>query len=347
MINTTSQVNAEKEAAFYEKDFKFSYSSMNTLLTAPAAFYSDYVLNNRVELHHKYLLEGTMIHFLVLENQGFDDNFILSSDNLPSPNNMLIADAMYKVALEKKDFDIHQAQLVDFSTEILEMLLEISLHQNLKDTKDGKGDDKRIAKITEPKTTSYFNFLKTRNGRTIIDSALLDKCTRRADVVKEDPEMRELLGMDLVSDGRTYGVYNELSIDMPLPNMPFGLKGILDNMVIDVKKKVVRINDFKTTGKSLTGFEISVEYWRYWLQGAVYKKLVEHYLKAILTDAWTIELRFIVFDTHNQLYAFLVTPETMVEWTERYENLLKEVEYHYTARDFQLPYAFAKKEVTL
>ena len=344
MIQTVNQDNALAEAAFYEEPFKFSYSSMNTLLTAPGAFYSDYILKKREDLHQKYLIEGTIIHFLVLENQGFDRNFILMPGNMPSPNNMIIADAIYKLFVEKEDATL---QMIDFSTEILDMLVDMNLHQSLKDTKDGKGDDKRIAKIVDTKTEEYFNFLSTKNGRTIIDSAVLDKCTRRADIVKEDPEMRELLGMDLNSDGVDYGVYNELPLDMSLKDMPFGLKGILDNMVIDVKKKLVRINDFKTTGKNLTKFTESIEYWNYWLQAAVYYTLVKEYLKGVLKEGWTIEFRFIVFDVHNQMYAFEVTPGTMAEWIENFEVVKKEALYHYESRDYVLPYDFAQGNIKL
>ena len=34
------------EAAFYDKPFKFSYSSMNKVLTSPGIFYKEYVLKN-------------------------------------------------------------------------------------------------------------------------------------------------------------------------------------------------------------------------------------------------------------------------------------------------------------
>jgi hypothetical protein len=345
MIQTKELDTNLLEAEFYNKPFKFSYSSLNKLLTAPTIFYKDYVLKQREETHAKHLLAGTIIHYLVLENQGFDDQFIVSSEDLPSPTNMTVADEMFKLYLELDDENL---QLCDFEDQILEQLKAINKHQSLKDTKDGTGDGKRMAKIVEPKTEAYFTFLKDKQGRTIIDSALLDKSTRRADIVKTDSHTRELLGLDIVSDGKTFGVYNELELTCDAEeNMPFGFKGILDNMVIDVHNKTVRINDFKTTGKPLMQFEESVDYWNYWLQAAMYMKLVRNYLKKVLTDEWSIEFRFIVFDKHDHLYAFPVSPETMEAWEVKLQDAVKEAQYHYESKDFTLPYNYAQGNVKL
>jgi hypothetical protein len=333
------------EAAFYDKPFKFSYSSMNKVLTSPGIFYKEYVLKEREIQYGKHLLEGTVIHYLVLENQGFDDKFLVLSDNLPSDTNRLVADYCFEIYKEKDDDTL---VLTDFVTEILDKLLEINKHQSLKDTKDGLGDDKRIAKIADQRTLDYFEFLKKKAGRIIIDSALLDKCTRRADIVKANTQMRDLLGLDLESDGRTYGVYNELDIDIDAKEgESFGYKGILDNMVVDVRNKTIRINDFKTTGKSLTDFSEAVEYWNYWLQAAMYVKLVRSFLSSVIQKDWTIEFRFIVFDKYDQLYAFQVTDETLNSWVEKMKVAEKEAEYHYVSKDFTLPYEYAQGDVKL
>ena len=333
------------EAAFYEKAFQFSYSSMNKVLTSPGIFYREYVLKDREIQYGKHLLEGIIIHYLVLENKGFDDKFLVLSDNLPSDTNRAVADYCFEMYKQKDDTTLI---LSDFRDEILEHLVEINKHQSLKDTKDGLGDDKRIAKIADQRTLDYFEFLKKKEGRTIIDSALLDKCTRRADIVKANTQMRELLGLDLVSDGRTYGVYNELDLDIKaVEGEHFGYKGIIDNLVVDVQNKTIRINDFKTTGKSLTNFEEAVEYWNYWLQAAMYVKLVKSFLSAVIDEHWTIEFRFIVFDKYDQLYAFPVTAETLQAWVEKMKVVEKEAEYHYVSKDFTLPYEYAQGEVKL
>jgi len=340
MINTKNTDSNLLEATFYENPFKFSYSSLNTLITSPQAFYNEYVLLNKTDEHKKYLLEGTLIHYLVLEHEGFDDKFIISPLNLPGENNIIIVERIFnEYYLTKNDTTL---KLSDFSNQIDSILTDINLHQSVKD------DTKRLAKIIEPKTELYFEFLKNKGSKTIIDASLLDLCTKRADVIKTNPNIRELLGMDLISDGINYGVYNEQPIAIETDGShPFGLKGILDNLVVDVKKKLIRINDFKTTGKSLHQFNESVEFWNYWLQAVIQIKLVKHFLKDVIDDSWSIEFRFIVFDKYNQLYPFPISDESLKLWNDKLIIVLKQAKYHYEHRDFTLPYDFALGNVKL
>lgn len=354
MIKTVTE-NNQKEAEFYSNPFSFSFSSLNTLVTAPKAFYKEYVLKEKEDEFKKYLLEGTLIHYLVLENINFDDKFIVATDDLPSENNVLIAERIFNTLYPNKLKEaIEEATILgtvpptelylkDFANEIDLILTEINLHQTIKD------GVKRLAKVIEPKAEAYFNFLKTKNNRTIIDSAMLDKCTKRAGIIKNNSQMRELLGLDIHADGKTFGVYNELHIEIPAEELklPFGFKGIIDNVVIDVKNKLVRINDFKTTGKSLTEFPDTVKFWNYWIQAVMYTKLINKFFNKILTDSWTIEFRFLVFDKYDQLYPFLVSTETLNNWTIDFENTIKEALYHYNFKDFSLPYNYALGNVKL
>lgn len=342
MIDTSVTVEKELlEAEFYNKSFKFSPTSMNKLLTSPASFYKEYILKEREDEFKKYLVEGTLIHFLILDGQSFDEKFMVMPESMPSANSIGVVERIFKDNTEKILAD-PTLQLVDFEDEVDDLLTEIKLHQNVKDKA------KRVAKIVEPKAEEYFNFLRVKDRKTIIDSALLDKCTRRAEIVKSNPQMCELLGLNLESDGKTYGIYNELKLYMdPENDNPFGYMGILDNMVVDVVNKVVRINDFKTTGKTLVDFDQSVEFWNYWLQPIVYLKLVKNYLKEVIDDSWQFEFRFIVFDKYDQLYAFEISDDTMNDWQTKFKNSEKQALYHYDSHEFNLPYDFALGNVKL
>ncbi len=333
------------EAAFYSKPFYFSYSSLNRLLRAPKLFYKEYIMQEKEPSLEKHLLEGTLTHYLLLDNrEEFDAKFLVLSENLPSENSLGVITRIFdmhkqKVAEDPKmNFD---KTLKDYATEIDEILTEINLHQSVKDI------EKRLAKIIEPKSEDYFEYLKKKENREIIDSAMLDRCSLAADTIKLDEKVRELLGMDRENDTTNFGIYNEMEIRMSLPDFPFGLKGIIDNMTVDVKAKLVRINDFKTSGKDLADFPDSVEYWNYWLQAVVYMVLVTDFLKEVIDDTWRIEINFIVCDKNNQIYAFPVSGQTLGEWIQRYNEVLKQAQYHYESKDYTLPYKFAKGEVVL
>lgn len=342
MLKTIDVAQADLEAEFYSKPFYFSYSSSRKLLEAPRNFYKEYVLGQRDDKRASYLIEGTVIHYLLLDGLNFDDKFIVSPEGIPSGGG---ADAVVKVfEIWKERGADPDLELIDFPDAILEALLEINLHQSLTDDKKAPfktGDEKRVEKILESKYINYFNFLvQSQDGREIVDSGTLDRCSRRAELLKDHAQVRELLGMDRESDQVNFQVYNEMPWKIELADKPFGLKGVLDNMTVDVANKTVRINDLKTTGKSVTYFPESVETWDYWLQAAFYLTLAMDFLKDVLDDTWKIEVRFIVIDKFNQIYPWAVSNSSLTIWVAKMWEKMKEVEYHYTNKDYSLPYEF-------
>ena len=343
MINTLA-VSPEahvKEELFFGKEFNFSYSSLKRLVEAPSLFYKEYVLREKEVSYDKYLLEGVLIHWLLLDGLNFEEKFVVAPDDLPSANSMKVIDAVFKIYQEKilEDPTLNDLELFDFEDEILEILEELNLHQKV-------GEEKRAAKVADLKGIGFFNHLKSRGKRIIIDSKMLDECTRRADILKDDPDITKLLGMDK-DQNEKFGVYNEIDLNCSLKDMPFGLRGILDNLVVDVENKSIVINDFKTTGKSLVHFQDSVEYWLYWLQAAIYKRLAMNFLKDVINDEWSIDFNFIVFDSYNQYYAYPVSYDTMLLWDEMLEGKLSAAEYHYNNRMFDLPFEFVAGNVYL
>lgn len=352
MISTTGEADKELlEAAFYAQPFHFSYSSLNRLLAAPNIFYTEYILKQRPIQTGKHLVAGTLVHFLLLEGNNFDDHFIITPESLPSENSQKVAYEVIKAYERrvKEEPDRIDLDLCDFPQDIIAALLEMNLHQNLKDTKDGKGDDKRVAKIVEPRTIAFFEYLKVKDTKEIIDSETLERAALAVEKIKANTHIMDLLGMNRESDGNTFNAYNEIKLDMDLPGQKFGLKGIVDNMTIDVKKKLICINDFKTSGKSLADFPDTVEYWKYWLQTAVYYKLAKHFFKDVMKDdpEWKIEFRFVVFDKYDHLYAYEVTPVTLGKWLTLYDDVITAAKYHYESKEFTLPYDFAMGNIKL
>jgi hypothetical protein len=340
MIRTNNEVdNNLLEAEYFAKDIKLSYSSLNKLMNAPSIFYKEYILKDREDSIAKYLLEGILIHYLVLDGLDFDSKFILMPDSLPSENSVSIIKDVYKIYQEE---DNAGATLDDYGPAVLQILTDKNLHSRIKD------DTKRIAKVVDQNGRDYFEFLKKQNGRTIIDSKLLDKCTKRAEIIKGNDKIREVLGLDLIHDGTKIGVYNEIELDGPCDaTIVFGLKGIIDNLVVDVVNQVVTINDFKTTSRMLEKFPESVENYRYWLQACIYMKLVHHFLSDVPINKWTFKFNFIVFDRYDQLYTFPVSSSTLSEWNKRTDEVLKAAVYHLTEKEFDLPFKFAKDLVSL
>ena len=152
LIDITSQEIKD----FYEKKFYFSYSSLNKLLFSPTIFYKHYVLHQREDSTAQHLIEGSLLHCLLLEPQNFLDNFIILPGSVPSGNNKQIVDEMFKL-YESRNND--SLEFEDFEDDILEYLLSINLHQSL------KTDEKRLDKVVTPDNQSYFSFLKKKGNK--------------------------------------------------------------------------------------------------------------------------------------------------------------------------------------
>ena len=168
-------------------------------------------------------------------------------------------------------------------------------------------------------------------------------------MLKSNKDVRALLYLDKEISDDHITVFNELPLKHNVNNLPFGYKGILDNVVIDTESKTIFINDLKTTGKGLLDFPDTVKYYKYWIQASMYYYLIyEEYIKD-KPDAkdWNIVITFIVVDKYNQIYPFQVSQESLEVWLKDFDKIIDIVKYHYENKDFTLPYELAVGNVKL
>lgn len=324
---------------FYRNPLYLSYSALKLLIWSPAAYKKKYIDKVYEEKMDKFLINGKVIHCLLLNNHMFEDLFVISPTSVPTGNTKYVVDKVFAHHMENS-YD--QAGLADYGTKIIEILADINLHQSL------KTDEQRIAKIITEETQHYFNFLITKGSRDIIDQETYDACVASADMIKANEVISSLMGLNVTDFDTSIEIINEEELRLELNGKyPFGLKGILDNLVIDHTSKTIRINDVKTTGKSLEDFSESVEFYKYWLQGAIYVSLVLVHWKELIDKGYKVELRFIVIDSNQQVYPFKVKPLTLESWFIKLKEVLELASFHYTNRSFTLPKAFALGEVEL
>jgi hypothetical protein len=335
MIQTKEEINVlALEEEFYSKPFNLSYSGLNRLLFSPKLFYSHYVLQQKEEKLDSYLLEGKVIHCLLLDSDNFNKQFVVSPLSLPSDNPKLVVDKVFRYAQEINSLD---QDLRSFEAVILDILKEINLHQSL------KTDEQRVDKMVTDQTVSYFDFLKQKGSKDVIDTEMYNRCLESVQVLRQNPEVVKVLDL-YGNSGST--VYSEHQIQIDLPGYPFGLKGIIDNLVVNESNKTIVINDLKTTGKTVAEFAETVDYYNYWLQAAIYKKLVM--MNFAVDGTWKVEFNFIVIDKYKQTYVFPVSDETMNKWyLTGLSNALAKAKYHYEKREFSLPYDMVVTKVVL
>jgi hypothetical protein len=322
-------------AEFYSKPFNLSYSGLNKLLYSPSLFYRHYILQQREDKLESYLIDGKVIHCLLLDNGSFDTQFMLSPSTLPTGNTKLVVDRVF--ARHEKDSG---KGLFSYKDEIIAILKEINLHQAL------KTDVQRVEKIINEQTHSYWEFLQIRGSKDIIDDETLARCNEAVAILRLNPQVCELLGL-LTNEMQDVEIFNEIFLTAET-DKSFGLKGFVDNIKLDRDKKIIFINDLKTTGKTISDFQETIEFYNYWAQAAIYYRLVCYLYNQLLEDpSWKVVFNFIVIDKYNQVYPFEVSQATMNAWLIKLESNLNEAEWHYTNRNYTLPYQFATGKVIL
>lgn len=328
------------EKDFYSKKFEFSYSSLNKLMWNPAVFHQLYVLGMKEEKTESYLVNGKIIHALLLEPEKFNDLFIVSPSKLPGDSSRSVIDRLFAHHIELAKHGDERTSLVEFRDAVIDILKDINLHQSL------KTDQQRIDKVFTPEAVEYWNFLKTKGNKTLIDQETYDYCNNAVEIVKTNKEVCKLIGCNL-NEFENKEVFNEIKLSCNVNGRQFGMKGIIDNLVVDHDEKIVYINDVKTTSKDLKDFPETIEFYSYWMQAAIYTSLVVANHPQLINDGYDIKFNFVVIDKMYNVYAFPVSNNTLGSWLNRVEECLHKADWHYTSNEFNLPYDFAQGLVTL
>ncbi len=323
----------QKEEEFYAKEFNFSYSSLNRLLFSPSLFYKDYILQDREIRTDKHLIEGKLVHCLLFEPENFEKKFNLVPGKTPSDNIRKVLKDMSMVTdaptLEECDEFI-----------ITDSLSSLNLYQSL------KTDESRIAKIRTPDNEVYWKFL-SKSNIDIIDQDTYSKCLENVDTIKENKDVMKLFEQEQTDfDLDPITSYKEKYLKSELQNLDFGLHGYIDYFKVDTENKTAVISDLKTTSKSITDFRETVDFYNYWLQAAIYMKLVYDFLGDD-KDSYRIDFNFIVIDKYNQVYVFEVGENSINTWADGLGGVLKTAEFHYKSRNYSLPMDFLVNKVKL
>ena len=324
----------KKEEEFYaDKDFCFSYSSLNKLLFTPSLFYKDYILQDREIRTDKHLIEGKALHCLMFEPEQFTSKFNIVPGKLPSDN-------IRKVL---KDMSLYtDAETLDSCEDfvILDSLKNLNLYQSL------KADESRIAKIRTEDNEPYWKFVGNSNV-DVVDQDTLVRCTERVEILKENKDVMSLFSEVTTDfDLDPIETFSEKYLKSELKGLDFGLHGFIDYYKVDSDKKQVTICDLKTTGKTVSDFKDTVDFYNYWLQASIYMKLVYDTLGDD-ADNYELIFKFVVIDTYDQVYVFDVSRETMGAWADGLGGAIKTAEFHYKSRNYSLPVEFLSKKVTL
>ena len=325
--------NLEKEEIFYaKKNFCFSYSSLNKLLFSPSLFYKEYILFDREVRTDTHLVEGKLVHCLLFEPEKVEEKFNVVPGKAPSDN--------IKKVMKDMSLYTDAETLADCSDQALESLKTLNLFQSL------KTDEQRIKKVITEDNQPYWKFLSNTNV-DVVDQDTMNKCAAKVETLKANKDVMALFEQqetDFELD--PIETHAEKYLKSELLEKNFGLHGYVDFYKIDHDKKLVTICDLKTTGKTISDFKETVDFYKYWLQAAIYCKLVYDTLGE-KAEEYTIQFKFVVIDKYQQVYVFDVTKETLAGWAAGLAGVISVASHHYNEKNYQLPYDFLVGSIKL
>ena len=98
--------------------------------------------------------------------------------------------------------------------------------------------------------------------------------------------------------------------------------------------------------KTIADFAETVDFYNYWLQAAMYCKLVYENLPEERDD-YKISFKFVVIDKYDQVYVFDVADQTLDVWMENLISTINIASYHFSNKNYSLPYQFLQGKVVL
>jgi len=224
---------------------------------------------------------------------------------------------------------------------ILDSLKSMNLYQSL------KADEARLNKIRTEEAEMYWKFLNNKD-KDVIDRDTFDRVGVSINYLKNNEEVLDILVNDAPTDFDLDPVtyYKEQYLKSELVDCDFGLHGYVDFYKVDTDKKEVTIVDLKTTGKTVADFKETIDFYNYWLQAAIYMKLVYDSLGDD-RDEYKIQFKFIVIDKYYQVYVFDVTEQTINDWADGFAGVLNVAKFHYNSRNYSLPMDMLVNKVKL
>jgi len=332
------------EDEFFSQPFIMSYSGLNKLMFSPALFYNHYILKQRDDVVEKPMVEGKLLHCLLLNPEEFDKEFVLMSSAMPSENPRKILDRLYKHLNEAYpeitglDTLEYLSKLGNVENAILDLLKDHNLYQSL------KTDQQRLDKMFTEVNIKYLDYLYQSKKKTVVDQEMYDFAKGVVEKIKSDSKINALMGAYQDSLEVNTKVFNELDlVMMEFDEYSFGIRGIIDNLVVDHDSKVIRVNDLKKSGKSISTFKDSIEYFGYWMQAALYVRLINNIKSTTFGVDYPVEFRFIVVDPYMQIAPIKINEQTIEEWSIKLDDMLNKAEFHLNKKDFSLPYEFLQE----
>lgn len=273
-------------------------SMIKLFATDPVLFYDQFVLGNKKKDKKSVsLIIGDIVDFYILDCLGddlefenrFDEKFSLFNGTKGSGQVFILADELYDLTLQDtNDEGIVTTELEDRLKEALSRVQRAGKYK-------GATVEKAFKDFSD-NGYEYFNQLVTNIGKTVVETSLLDKAKKVAQLILNDKFTSNLFA----GSNEEIEYFPKFAIEwkyIVAEDTIIDCKSEIDMLLIDHSKLAIYPKDLKTTYDN-ENFEYGYTKYRYDLQAAFYHLAVKYW--AIQNDMSQYKIKpmeFIVADT--------------------------------------------------
>ena len=246
----------------YREIVALNQSTLKKILISPKEYLKS--VNQMETSTGEHFVFGTVVDLMLTSNkEEFDEKFIVLPNKISISDTVkTIVDGINRDLIEK---NINVDTLYDdaCSNIILQNCQYLNYQANWK-------ADTRVNKIQEL-GDNYFKFLKKANNRQVVNEDDYNKAVLCVSALKQDPYTKPYVDSRMYKDKDTDDVEFKNKVVVQFNYMDLEFKGELDRVVINHTKKLIIPIDFKTTSKSILGFNYDFWKYRYDFQAATYR----------------------------------------------------------------------------
>jgi hypothetical protein len=244
----------------YREINALNQSILKKILQSPQAFLAARnKQEKREESIEEHFIFGSILDLMLTgTKQEFDGKYAVVDDSIKCTDSIkLVVDSIIEEA-NNLGTDLTDVTL----DSIKDVILQHCKYTNYSATWK---DETRVNKIIEL-GTKYFEEVKCTIGKIIISDSEYAKAVACKMALMSDKYTREFV---VKKDKPNRDILDKFIIEFEWQG--YNIKGELDRVIIDHNDKTIIPIDFKTTGKSVLGFNSDFWYYRYDFQAAVYK----------------------------------------------------------------------------
>lgn len=283
-----------------------SYSSLKVFIEDRKKYYKKFVLEEPVkDPDSQSLVFGSLVDCLLFTPDEFDKRFTFSVTDVPKGQYKKLIDELMVITSQSLGDN------GEVTRDVEDMLLDA--YRNVKydfagNTVDFKRDSFEVVKkkFIGSDLELYYKQLRESYGKEVIESTTVDVALAVLNELKSNPFTAEIINAETDSEQDVYTQFpliEECVIIQrdDLEGDEFKLKGLLDKLIVNHKRKQIDIYDLKTAWDNEGEFINNYFKYKYYIQVAVYLYLVMEWKKKQkgIEDYVVNYPKFVVADSNN------------------------------------------------